>query len=213
MAIPLGGLGIGRQKCPKGRGRAGTSAREPSLWFFRLLVCRRSILQKELTMAIPTPTGRRRLRVAAAVVFFAASTPCLPLAAQGLDSERAIDTIIGSDVEEQESHAATDAGKVIAAIEKTPEAIDKIRKASTLDTVDIVFLADAAATEGGPPPEIEAKISERQEEIKELRKELEGNAMLFHALDSREVLVRDVLAVSFESDRHVIIYAAAKRPG
>ena len=37
--------------------------------------------------------------------------------------------------------------------------------------------------------------------------------MLFHAIDSRQVLVRDVLAVSFESDRHVIIYAAAKRPG
>jgi hypothetical protein len=164
-------------------------------------------------MAIIIRTGRRRLRVVAAIIVLAASMPCVPLAAQGLDSEKSIDAIVGSKVEEQESQAATDAGKVIAAIEKTPEAIDRIRKASNLDTVDIVFLADATKAEGGPPPEIEAKISERQEEIKELRKELEGNAMLFHAIDSRQVLVRDVLAVSFESDRHVIIYAAAKRPG
>ena len=144
-------------------------------------------------MAITIPTGRRRLHLAAASLFLAASTPYVPLAAQGLDNEQAIDTIIGSDVEEQESRAATDAGKVIAAIEKTPEAIDRIRKASNLDTVDIVFLADAATTEGGPPPEIEAKINERQAEIAELRKELEGNAMLFHAIDLREVLMRDVL--------------------
>ena len=49
----------------------------------------------------------------------------------------------------------------------------------------VKMMSDAAVTEGGPPPEIEAKIKEHEEEITELRKELEGNAMLYHAIDSR----------------------------
>ena len=76
-----------------------------------------------------------------------------------------------------------------------------------------MFLEDAAATEGGPPPEIEAKVKEHEAEIAELRKELEGNAMLFHAIDSREVLVRDVLAIEFDdAAAGVVIYAAARKP-
>ena len=75
-----------------------------------------------------------------------------------------------------------------------------------------MFLSDAAQAEGGPPPEIEAKIAEHEEEIAELRKELEGNAMLFHAVDSRDVLMRDIIAVEFRDDRHVTIYAATKPP-
>ncbi len=132
------------------------------------------------------------------------SRPALPrqsLAQGGLDNDQAIDTIVGTEVGEEQSRAAADAGKVIAAIEKTQDSISKIRKTSTLDKVDIVFLEDAAATEGGPPPEIEAKVKEHEAEIAELRKELEGNAMLFHAIDSREVLVRDVLAIEFDDAR------------
>ena len=158
-------------------------------------------------------TGTMRMNglgMAAMAAFLAAAAPVHPLNAQGLESEQAIDTIIGTEVGEEESRAATDAKKVIAAIEKTRDAISTVRKTSTLDKVDIVFLADAAATEGGPPPEIEAKVEEHQEEIDELRKELEGNAMLYHAIDSREILLRDVLAVEFDDANGVVIYAAAK---
>ena len=135
--------------------------------------------------------------------------PSSPLSAQGLESEKAIDAIIGSEVQEEETQAATDADRVIAAIEKTPENISTVRKTTTLDKVEIVFLADAAATEGGPPPEIQAKVKEREQEISELRQEIEGNAMLFHAIDSRQILPRDVLAVEFDGNA-VVIYAAAK---
>lgn len=131
---------------------------------------------------------------------------------QGLDSEKAIDTIIGSQVREAQAPAIATADKVAAAIDRTAESIDRVRKTSKLDEVEILFLPDAAPAEGGPPPPIEAKLKEKEAEISELRKELEGNAMLFHAIDSRSVMTRDVLAVEFPTENRAIIYAAAKPP-
>jgi hypothetical protein len=159
------------------------------------------------TMTIP---DAKWLHAIAAAAFLAASAPHGALNAQGLESKESIDKIIGSEVEEEESRATADGAKVIAAIEKTRENIGMVRKASKLDKVDIVFLSDAAITEGGPPPEIEAKVKEHEEEVVELREEIEGNAMLYHAIDSRQVLIRDVLAVDFDGDNSVVIYAAAK---
>jgi hypothetical protein len=127
-------------------------------------------------------------------------------------NDAAREAIIGSKVTEEQVDAAADPERVIAAIEKTPDNISTVRKTTNLDTVDIVFLPDAAITEGGPPREIAAKVEERKDEIAELRQELEGNAMLYHAIDSRQVLMRDVLAVEFE-DARVVIYAAAKPAG
>lgn len=146
-----------------------------------------------------------------------ATATCISLTvsaqAQGTESKETVDAIVGSEVEEEQVEAATDAAKVIAAIDKTAEAIDTVRKVSKLDKVEIVFLTDAATSEGGPPPDIAAKVKEKQKEVSELRKELEGNAMLFHAIDSRQILVDDVLAVSFDKPGAVTIYAAAKPAG
>ena len=150
---------------------------------------------------------KRPLRHAVCLAALLASAPAV---AQGLDAEGAIDTIVGSEIKEEQADAAADAGKVIAAIDKTEENTSTVRKLTNLDQVEIVFLADAAQTEGGPPPEIEAKIEEHSEQIDELRQELEGNAMLYHAIDSREILLRDVLAVEFDNQNGVVIYAAAK---
>lgn len=142
-----------------------------------------------------------------AAVSFAALSSAI---AQGIENEQALDAIIGSEIQEEEARAAADADRVIAAIEKTAESTSRVRKTTTLDKVDIVFLPDAAATEGGPPPAIDAKIEEHKEAIEQLREELEGNAMLYHAIDSRQILVRDVLAVEFPEENSVVIYAAAK---
>jgi hypothetical protein len=131
------------------------------------------------------------------------------LHAQGLQSPDAIDKIIGSEVQEEKQEAAADTDRVIKAIETTAENISTVRKTSVLDKVDIVFLIDSAAAEGGPPPAIAEKLEEHKAEIAQLRQELEGNAMLFHAINSRQILPRDVLAVEFEN-RDVVIYVAAK---
>jgi hypothetical protein len=153
--------------------------------------------------------ARWRHALAMAGFFIVLASPAF-VNAQGLESKEAVDKIIGSDVEEEESRAATDAGKVIAAIEKTRENISTVRKISKLNKVDIVFLSDAAISEGGPPPEIDAKVKEHEAEVVELRQEIEGNAMLYHAIDSRQVLIRDVLAVDFDGSNGIVIYAAAK---
>lgn len=156
---------------------------------------------------MPFPETNWR-HVIAATAMLAAFAP--QAWAKGLESKDTVDKIVGSEVKEEEAHAAADAGKVIAAIGKTRDNIDTVRKTSRLDTIDIVFLADATVTEGGPPPEIKAKVKEHEKDIAELRKEIEGNAMLFHAIDSRQILTRDVLAIEFDSPNSVVIYAAAK---
>lgn len=140
-------------------------------------------------------------------------SPGMQLFAQGLDAEGAIEAIIGTDVQEEETAAAADPARVIAAIEKTTESISLVRKASNVAKVDIVFLADSTQTEGGPPPEIAQKLNDYASEIDQLRKEVEGNAMLFHAVDSRQILMRDVLAVEFDDANGVVVYAAAKPAG
>lgn len=134
-------------------------------------------------------------------------------AQQSPATQQSLDTIIGTQVQEEETQAAADPGRVIAAIDKTADSIARVRKTSSLDKVDIVFLADSTVTEGGPPAEIADKVQDHEAEISELRQEIEGNAMLYHALDSRQILMRDVLAVEFDDQNGVIIYAAAKPAG
>lgn len=153
----------------------------------------------------------RWLHVLAFSAFVAAAMPAMDLKAQGLKSPQAIDAIIGSEVEQEEVPVAADTERVIAAIEKSVENAATVRKTTNLDRVDIVFLSDAALTEGGLPAEIDAKIKANQAAVTELRQELEGNAMLYHAIDSRNVLIRDVLAIEFDQ-RSVVIFAAAKPP-
>jgi hypothetical protein len=142
------------------------------------------------------------------VALLLSASATVPLSAQGLESEQAIDKIIGSEVQQEEQSAEADAGRIIAAIDKTVENTETVRKTSNLDKVDIVFLPDAV--DSGPPAEIEAKLKEREREIVLLRQELEGNAMLYHAINSRSVMMRDVLAIEFDGSTSVTIYAAAK---
>lgn len=153
-------------------------------------------------------SGPRGVSMAVALVL-AALSAASGLHAQGLQNPEAIDKIIGSEVQEEQVKAVADMDRVIKAIETTGDNVSTVRKTTTLQKVDIVFLTDATATEGGPPAAISAKLEEYKEEIARLREELEGNAMLYHAIDSRQILLRDVLAIEF-NDRDVVIYAAAK---
>jgi hypothetical protein len=153
------------------------------------------------------PTVPLRVAATAIAALTAAAQPCL---AQGLDSDQAIETIIGSEVEEQQSSAGQEEPKVVAAIEKTSDAIAVVRKITNVGKLEIVYLPDAA--EDGGPAAVREAVSRHQDDIDELRKEIEGNAMLFHAIDSRALLMRDVLALDFPANDAVVIYAAAKKP-
>ncbi len=122
-----------------------------------------------------------------------------PAAAQSLD-DTTVKSIVGSSVQEEKATAAAEEGKVVAAIDKTTEATSQVRKTSSVDKVDI-------------PPAIAGKIEQHRAEIALLRQEVEANALLFHALDSRRVLIGDVLAVAFDGPKKVTVYAAAKPNG
>ncbi len=155
----------------------------------------------------------RRLLAAASLTSTLLCLSIPAVAQQSSAKGEALDAIIGTQVEEEEAQAAADQARIIAAIEKSADSIVMVRKASSLDKVEIVFLADATPVEGGPPALIAEKIRQHESEIGELRKEIEGNAMLFHAIDSRQILPRDVLAVEFVGSGSVVIYAAAKPAG
>ncbi|RUY81821.1 hypothetical protein [Mesorhizobium sp. M7A.F.Ca.CA.003.01.2.1] len=150
------------------------------------------------------------MQAVAAMTFLAAAGAAAGLKAQGLESTETVNRIVGSQVKQEEAKANTEAGNVNTAIDRTRENIGTVRKTSKLDKVDIVFLTDAARSEGGPPPEIEAKVKQHQDDITELRKEIEANALLFNAIESRRVQAQDVLAVEFDNPGKIVIYAAAK---
>jgi hypothetical protein len=159
-------------------------------------------------MAIPHFCATRYLHTVAALALFEAAVPNLH--AQGLESPETVNRIVGSQVRQEEAKASAETKKISTAIDRTRENIGTVRKTSKLDKVDIVFLTDAARSEGGPPPAIESKIKQHQDDVAELRKEIEANALLFNAIDSRRVLAEDVLAVEFDDPGKVVIYAAAK---
>lgn len=133
--------------------------------------------------------------------------------AQGLQQEGAIDAIVGSEVSEHQSSSVADHDQLVEAIEKAGKTAETVRKVTDVAGVEIVFLPDAASSEGGPPPDIAKKLKEREREVDQLRQEIEGNALLYHAINSRQVLIRDVLALSIDDDRKVLVYAAAKPAG
>ena len=162
---------------------------------------------------VVTTTFSRRLYAIAAVTILAISTTVPASNGQGLNSQETIDKIIGSKVEEEEALIETDAEKVAAAIEKSSENISIVRKTAKIGEIDIVFLSNASPTEGGLPAELETKVKEHESEIRQLRAEIEGNALLFHAINSRHLLARDVLAIEFNGEETVVIYAAAKPSG
>ncbi|GLQ81112.1 hypothetical protein GCM10007881_46330 [Mesorhizobium huakuii] len=161
-------------------------------------------------MTITTLPDARWLHAIAAAAFLAASLPQAALNAQGLESPETVDRIIGSQVSEEQARTTAEIGKVSSAIDRTRENISTVRKTSKLDKVDIVLLTDAARSEGGPPPVIENKVRQHRDDVAELRKEIEANALLFNAIDSRRIAAQDVLAVAFDDPGKIVIYAAAK---
>ena len=161
-------------------------------------------------MTITTLPEARWLHAIAATAFLAVSLPQAALNAQGLESPETVNRIVGSEVNREEANATAEARNVNTAIDRTRENIGTVRKTSKLDKVDIVFLTDAARSEGGPPPVIERKVKQHQDDIAELRKEIEANALLFNAIESRRVLAQDVIAVEFNDPGKIVIYAAAK---
>jgi len=134
-----------------------------------------------------------------------------PAGAQSLD-ETTVDGIVGSDIKEERTSAGASENSVLAAIDKATEAAARVRRISDADEIDIVTLGDTARDGGRLPPRIAARVKAHESQIADLRQEVEANALLFHAVDSRRVLVGDILAVDFPDPKTIVVYAVAK-PG
>src|SRR5262245_7677820 len=111
-------------------------------------------LSQERAMANAPRLGRCVPAVAAVIVLAA---PQAAFSAQPLANDKPASIIVDSNIRQEETSAKAETGKVITAIDRTRENIGAVRKTTKLDTVDIVFLTDAARSEGGPPAAIENK--------------------------------------------------------
>lgn len=145
-----------------------------------------------------------RIHAAMAAAFLLASTPHAALLAQGLDAEGAIDTIVGSEVETSEEAAAADEARIIAAIEGSAASAAEVRKLFQLDNVRIVFLPDL--DEDGAA--IRAKMEEFRDGIAALREAIQGSAIFYYAVDSRSVLLNDIIAIELGEDNDATIFVA-----
>jgi hypothetical protein len=133
----------------------------------------------------------------------------IPLLAQGLNAETTIDTIIGSEVHTEERAATSDQSeKVLKAISRASETAMEVRVVFTLEGVTIVFIPEANETGSA----IAEAVRENRAAIRSLRQALQGNAMLFHSIDSQSVLLDNVLALEFGDDATATIYVAGKDP-
>jgi predicted amino acid-binding ACT domain protein len=148
------------------------------------------------------------LHAAALAALLIAANPAIPLLAQGLDSEEAIDKIIDAPVVTEERGVGEQEGRISEAIAKSRANAREISKRFALDRLDIIFVPELAE-ENSP---LSQTIEEHDEAIEELRVAIEGSALFYHAVDSHSVLLRDIVAVEFGSGNDVTIFAAGKNP-
>ena len=134
----------------------------------------------------------------------------LPSLAQGLEADGAIETIVGSDVKTGEERAKADPERIIAAIGQSRANAGKIRMLFNLDELEIVYLPDLAAE--GENSEIGKALDTNKDHIEELRQAIEGSAIFYHAIDSRSLLLRDIVAVEFHDDNTTVTIFSTSEP-
>ena len=148
------------------------------------------------------------VHAAALAAFLMASHPGMPLMAQGLQNESAIDTIVDAPVGTEQKSVAGEEERIAKAIRNSRDNASAIRKLFNVDKVDIVFVPELA-DEGSA---LDKTINDNKDAIGELRVAIEGNALFYHAVDSRSVLLRDVVAVEFGEGNDVTVFAAGTDP-
>lgn len=136
------------------------------------------------------------------VTLLCVMSPGAPLLAQGLDSDEAIDTIVGSDVKTEQTRAKANAERIVAAISNTRENAERVRKTFNLNEIDIVFVPDI--DEEKTP--IDDALTDYENEISVLRESIEGSALFYHAVNSRSIMLRDIIAMEYGEDNKVTIF-------
>lgn len=155
----------------------------------------------------------RRFLAAASLGLFTAFLSGPSGYGQGLAAKETIDTIVDAEVETADETATAREQRVIAAIENSRENAAQIRKRVSVDNLKIVFLhgfgpdcADTASRSA-----INAKLEDFAIDITAMREAIQGSAIFYHAVDSRSVLLNDIVAVEFgQSDDVTVMVASTK---
>ncbi|MCR4266970.1 hypothetical protein [Nitratireductor sp. ZSWI3] len=142
----------------------------------------------------------------ALAVAFALQTP---LMAQGLDSEETIDAIVGSDVKTEETKANAATERLVAAINASNTNAERVRKTFSLEGLDIVFLPDLDEKSGA----IATAMADHERDIEALREAVEGSALFYHAVDSRSIMTRDIVALEYAEGGAVTIFVKGEPNG
>lgn len=149
-----------------------------------------------------------RLMQGVSLAAFLWAGAAMPLMAQGLESQGAIDTIIDAEVGTAETTIGEDEERVAAALDRSRENAAEIRKRFGIDSVEIIFLPELSDGQSA----LGDRIKENRETIGELQTAIESSAIFYHAINSQRVLLRDVVAVEFGEDNTITIFAAGKEP-
>lgn len=137
------------------------------------------------------------------------AAPLAPASAQGLQTDGAVESIVGGEVKADKASVRAEAERVAKAIDDTPAAISEARKRSKVGTVDVVFVPDIEERS----EMVRERIAAKEKEIAELRNTIEGSAIFYHAVNSLRVLPRDIVAMEFDDDTEsATIFVATEPP-
>lgn len=153
-------------------------------------------------------TVKLQIQASLMACFMIVFAPNASLMAQGLQSERAIDVIVGSDVTTAQENVTADESRILAAIDNTAETASEVRKKFSLDRVEIIFLPDL----GEGKTDVETRLEEKTAEIAALHEAIQGSAMFYHAVDSRSVMLNSIVALEFDDNNGVTIFVSGEKP-
>lgn len=139
------------------------------------------------------------------LAFACAAMLSQPLLGQGLKDPKTVDTIVDAPVSTAEHPLDQEEQRIAAAIDRSSQNAEQIRKLSDIGEIEIVLIPDLTA-EGSP---LAPRIETAREAIGEVRQAIEGSAIFFHAIDSHGVLLRDVVGVEM-GDGAVTVFAAGE---
>lgn len=137
------------------------------------------------------------------------SAPLASAAAQGLQTDGAVESIVGGEVKADTASVRAEAERVAKAIDDTPAAISEARKRSKVGTVDVVFVPNIEERS----EMVRERVAAKEKEIGELRNAIEGSAIFYHAVNSLRVLPRDIVAMEFNDDTdNATIFVSTEPP-
>lgn len=142
-----------------------------------------------------TKRSRARAIVLAATCLALATAPTAA-PAQSFDNQDASENIADSEISVDDTKAAERTGELLENLASLPETTDRIKIITTMDRIDVVYLSDLIGENA--PKEVREAIEANDERIDGLQQALEGSALFYNALSSRNVNLADVVTVRLE---------------